>query len=390
MDSFSIGKSCISIHKSGACLIDTVEKEILFFSKIWAAKSKLQKATFAFISINFILDGKEEICSSSSANVNKNEEHFTFEFPIFLIISEIFISVEISEIEMSVLRRKQVDLVQSILNTQVPVRFTLASGERQVVLIHVQSYLQRLVHKLWPVLLTGGVRLTGSCASQVALGQRSRRISDVDICFLVSEEVDFNQVLFHEQQILKKLGKQKEESTVAELLDTVRVSNETDCWTLFSFGSTGPTGKHLDIRVAKSMSRSYVFSCDSLEVVIDPLVVKGMEREQMMIFSRWGDYSVALHDLKTKRLVMPSPASVRHGLIRYCLALCKGFKIDNEKERQSLEQVLVSIFLTEFKSPEQTKTFLQRTAERHTDGIEQAELKNQMSQVISRNIQDIL
>lgn len=287
------------------------------------------------------------------------------------------------------LSKKQAGLVRAIVSTKVPVRFRTDDGEEVVVPIRAKVYLKRLVQKLYPVLLQGGVRLTGSCASQVALGRRPRRVGDIDISILVTDEVDFNQVFFHEQQILKELAAEthpaKPLTTV--LLDTVRVSNETDCWTLFSFGSVGQQGRHLDIRVSQKMSRSYVFSCDSLEVVIDPILVKGMARYPMQAFSRWGDYSQALEDLRQKRLVMPAPECVRHGLIRYSLAICRGFRVVDEAVKAEIEKKLVNNFLMNFKSAEHTRTLLERTSDRHNA---ESALRQTVKEVISRNIEELL
>jgi hypothetical protein len=294
------------------------------------------------------------------------------------------------------LSKKQAGLVRGILSATVPVRFRPLGAEESseliIVNIPIKTYLRRLVQKLYPVLLQGGIRLTGSCAGQVALAHRPRQIGDIDICILVSEEVDWNQVYYHEQQILKELAAEAHpgKEMTAELLDTVRVTNDVDAWTLFSFGSLGAGGRHLDIRVSQKVSRSFIFSYDSLEVVIDPTVVKGMEKFGMQIFSRWGDYTEALGDLKAKRLTMPDPEKVRHGLVRYCLALGRGFKVGDDEQRRTLERNLVEHFLGEFRSASSARTLLERTAIRHSPELGSEQLRKNLTEVIVRNVADIL
>jgi len=290
-----------------------------------------------------------------------------------------------------VLQRKQAALVKSLLELSIPAQFVSASGALITVPIKAKTFLRHLVRKLWPVLLAGGCRLTGSCAGLVALGQRSRRIGDIDVTILVSDEVDLGQVFFHEQNILRELAGLPGKELEAQLLDSIRVSNETDCWSLFSFGKVGcPGARHLDVRVAKRMSRSYVFSCDSLEVVIDPLLVQGVAEQRMLLFSRWGDCAEALDDLRAKRLVMPEPQTVRGGLLRYCLALCRGFQMPDADQRASVERALVANFMSEFKSPDHVKNTIRRTALRHSDGANEASLREQLTSVISRTLPTLL
>jgi len=142
--------------------------------------------------------------------------------------------------------------------------------------------------------------------------------------------------------------------------------------------------------VAKKMSRSFVFSCDSLEVIIDPLVVKGLQSQPMFIFSRWGSYAEALEDLRHHRLVMPDPAAVRHGLLRYSLALCRGFKVDNDEEREKVEKILVATFMPEFKSTENVKKLISHTASRHSDSTSNQQLCDQVSAIIKSRLSALL
>lgn len=289
-----------------------------------------------------------------------------------------------------IVQRKQSGLVKSILGLSIPAQFREADGTVVSREVKVKTYLEHLVRKLWPVLLQGGVRLAGSCASQVALSKRSRRISDIDITILVSDDVDFNQVFYHEQQILRQLAGMQDSDAEAQMLDTIRVSSETDCWSLFSFGLLEGTKRHLDVRVAKKMSRSFVFSCDSLEIVVDPLVVKGLHSQPMFIFSRWGSYAEALDDLRHRRLVMPEPAAVRHGLLRYSLALCRGFQVEDDAEREQVERTLVTAFLPEFKSTENVKKLISHTASRHSDSTSNQQLSDQVGTIIGSRITSLL
>lgn len=292
------------------------------------------------------------------------------------------------------LNRTQKALVRQILQLYIPVPLANAEGNGQQPTLHrirIDKYLRELVKKLYPVLMTGGIRLVGSCAGLI-VNRKSfdiDKLSDVDVTILVSDEVDFNQIFHHQQQILRQMASIATQDHV-RLLDSIRVSNERENWSLFSFGETEPKRRHLDIRVSSKMSRSFVFAHDSFEIVIDPLVVSGIQHEPLYAFSRFGDYFEALRALENQTLIMPDPQEVHHGLLRYAIAQVQGFKLQEGVDQGELEKILVSNFLDQTRSLNHINAMINKTARKHLTADQFEKFRHVVATILSVSLHELL
>lgn len=288
------------------------------------------------------------------------------------------------------LNRTQKALVRQILQLYIPC--TLANGNSQAKhKIRIDKYLRELVKKLYPILLTGGIRLVGSCAGLV-LNKRPfniAAINDIDITILVSEEVDFNQVFHHQQNILRQALCLGSEDHI-QLLDSIRVGNEQENWSLFSFGQVEPHRRHLDIRVSSKMSRSFVFAHDSFEIIIDPLVVAGIKHEPLFAFSRFGDFFSALTALDNSTLIMPEPEQVHNGLLRYAIAQIQGYQVEEGVDRDGLERLLVATFLSQTRSLDHIKALINKTARKHLFTTEYSDFQHLVAKLLSSQLEILL
>lgn len=289
------------------------------------------------------------------------------------------------------LSETDLDFVQGVLSLDMPIRLDVPEQQRQLwTHITPRDYLSALVKKLYPVLSRNGVRLAGGCAAElVRLREETRRmpelsqeqeqqrgaaVLDIDINIYVTDAADFRRILEYEEIVLRKLlfkrlGLALDNLDVFQrcLLDSVRVRNDKDNWSLISFGNLDCAEQpqlQLDIKVINRISRLYVFASDSFEVLIDPLFVKG-ESGEPIVLSRWGPYKAAAAHLLAKRLVVDAPETIRRGLLRYCLAQCRGFSIEDTKERRAIEALMVENFWKEFVSQEAMATSVRKMVRKH-------------------------
>jgi hypothetical protein len=182
-------------------------------------------------------------------------------------------------------------------------------------------------------------------------------MNDLDFSFYIADGSRFLDILEIEEDVLVEL---LTKSNVVMswrdvydnfFLDSVKVENQSggapkESWSLITIGKKG--SQTIDIKFVFKSKRSYVFSADSFEVVLDPLFQTNQRKDdQIQVESMFGDYGEALAHLKRNILCTVQPEEIRRGIFRYCLELAKGKKPSSEKDRSELDQVFTAALIGE-------------------------------------------
>jgi len=207
-------------------------------------------------------------------------------------------------------------------------------------------------------------------------------INDIDFCFYVPETVKFLEILQIEEKVICDLIEESAGQTFNMIevynkffLDSVKVEVEAEeskeSWSLITIGEQGL--RTIDIKFVIKSRRSWVFSADSFEIVLDALfsqvisrsngkgkgksprkVVTNTEEDTeegvVIVESLYADYAEALDHLRNKRLYTKRPQEIRRGIFRYCHELAKGKTPASEEERTKLDKIFVESFLLETNS----------------------------------------
>lgn len=231
--------------------------------------------------------------------------------------------------------------------------------------------IQPLCQKMSKYLSPKSIRLSGSSATKIVCKSKKGkniRANDIDINIYVVSTILFSKIEKYRTDVLINILKSKLHHIDQKyftrnfidkygFLDMVTVHNDDDRWMLFSIGNFDRSMK-IDIKIINYISRSYIFSIDSFEITLDNIVF-GRENDENII-CKWGDIDKAMYHAIHKSLVIPEPGNIRNGLLRYCLMLCKGYKIKDRIKRNSVEQVLVVKFFIDFCGVEKLKNSIQK------------------------------
>jgi len=122
-----------------------------------------------------------------------------------------------------------------------------------------------------------------------------------------------------------------------------------ESWSLITIGNKG--NQTIDIKFIYKSKRSYVFSSDSFEVILDPLFIHRNNPkksiEPILVESLSGDYQLALQHLKESVISTVNPEEIRRGIFRYCYELAKGKTPVTEEHGVLLETVFVDALIAE-------------------------------------------
>lgn len=125
-----------------------------------------------------------------------------------------------------------------------------------------------------------GIRLTGGGASCVlSLGNESQ-LNDLDLTFYLDDDRrgshNFADVLLCEEEVLselveEQLGIRLSLFEIYQLFfrESFRIGEKHEAWSLFRCGSDS---LGIDIRVVERNRRNFVFSIDSFEIILDPML----------------------------------------------------------------------------------------------------------------------
>jgi len=242
-----------------------------------------------------------------------------------------------------------------------------------------------------------GIRLTGGGATCVLSQGSESQLNDLDFTIYLEDNRahNFADILLCEEEVLsemveEQLGIRLSLFEIYQLFfrESFRISEKQEAWSLFRCGSES---FGIDIRVVARNRRNFVFSIDSFEIILDPLLksakqlasglndggffpgdyasttesneangeageVVGKEnttthssssKTEVEVECNYGDFKEACVHLHTKLLKTWDPASVRRGLFRYCLELAKGNRPCAE-DKQRLEAAFVEELYHEF------------------------------------------
>ncbi|KAF7652438.1 hypothetical protein LDENG_00096750 [Lucifuga dentata] len=262
---------------------------------------------------------------------------------------------------LSVLTQEQVSRLNEVLTEVVSVHgrgnFPTLNMQLKDVVMCVRSHLQ-----LSGIRVTDA-RLIGSAASHVLVRDSSLSYKDLDVVFRVElkDEADFQLI---KDVVLCTLldflpeGVNKEKITVQTLTEAyvhklVKVKTEQDRWSLISLSNN--SGRNVELKFVDSMRRSFEFSVDSFQIVLDSMLayydLSDTDTFQVSVVGEcmYGDFSLALSHLKNKLITTKRPEEIRGGgLLKYCNLLVRDFQPANEEEMKSLEQYMCSRFFIDF------------------------------------------
>lgn len=269
----------------------------------------------------------------------------------------------------------QMNKLEDVMNRKIPI--SSKDGE-QVLYVSPKELMNELRNQCYylkgrsgPILKKNCTRLVGSGAAYV-LSDRSD-FNDLDFTFYIDTPI-FSQILFLEEQVVYRLLEIQEQQNSTShqdgnsnpsptnhgttwlsfpsntalraiydkfFLDSIKIDSADNQWSLITLGKKGTLT--MDIKFVYRAKRSYVFSSDSFEIILDPLFERSRGKKKIQVESLYGDIAEALEHLRTNTLVTRNPSEIRLGLLRYCYERIKGRKVDNLQ----LETNFVKAFLAE-------------------------------------------
>lgn len=164
-------------------------------------------------------------------------------------------------------------------------------------------------------------------------------------------------------------------------LDSIKIDSPDNQWSLITLGKKGSLT--IDIKFVLRSKRSYVFSSDSFEIILDPLFDQKRVRKKIIVESLFGDLPQALDHLRNHILFTKNPSEIRLGLFRYCYERCKG----KHPVSIQLEQEFVSSFLIEMKEMHSTfEELLNKFLQKHFPVLSWHEYLQELYKILQQNI----
>ncbi len=223
------------------------------------------------------------------------------------------------------------------LQTLLDEKFEISSKDRRLsFFISMNTLLSRLQHCLEQrgiPMCTGGIRLVGSGASYVVSDTTERELNDLDFSFYINEGGRFLDILELEEEVLcvllhEHLGVVQTKREVYDnfFLDSVKVESQSggpvqESWSLITIGKKG--SQTIDVKFIFKSKRSYVFSADSFEVILDPLFPSNTSShttnggftsyrtKTISVEALYGDYQTALRHLNNNLIAAVNPEEIR-------------------------------------------------------------------------------
>jgi len=104
----------------------------------------------------------------------------------------------------------------------------------------------------------------------------------------------------------------------------------------------------LDLQVVERNRRSYAFSLDSFEIILDPLLCRMKNSTgKIVVNSAFGDYEDAVKHLQEGIIVTRNPELIHRGVFRYVLERAKG-RLPQAEDQGELERLFVNQLKEEF------------------------------------------
>ncbi|KAH3705990.1 Nucleotidyltransferase [Pelomyxa schiedti] len=163
-----------------------------------------------------------------------------------------------------------------------------------------------------------GIRLIGSTAAQIVAGTGRVTVNDLDITIYVDSPYRrFMDILQAEEELIAQLAFDSlgiclnlPEVYDVYFRDSIKVNTSyNNSWSLITVGDDQFT---IDIKTVFATVRSYDFSVNSFEIVLDPFFYNDQaSTPQVIAESTYGDIDAAQNHLNTRTLVTDQPTLIR-------------------------------------------------------------------------------
>lgn len=264
----------------------------------------------------------------------------------------------------SVLSWDQVSRLHEILSEVVPIH---GRGNFPTLKLTLKDIVQTVRTRLGEASIqVHDVRLNGSAAGHVLVKDNGLGCKDLDLVFLVSlpSEVEFQRV---KEVVLQSLlnflpeGVNKLKISPVMLKEAyiekmVKVYTEADHWSLISLSNKH--GRNVELKFVDRIKRSFEFSVDSFQIILDSLLFYYDCSENPMSEhfhptvigeSMYGDFEAAFDHLQNRLIATKSPEEIRGGgLLKYSNLLVRDFKPMDKEEIKTLERYMCSRFFIDF------------------------------------------
>lgn len=266
---------------------------------------------------------------------------------------------------------------------QCPFNFQHKEDQQQIISCSLEMFLK----KLWKLLASNrikipshGIRLSGSVASTILRSSEGDalfdQVNDIDINIYIEDggENTLFRILMLVEELLaqlceEQLNKIYSPKEISEFFfqEMIKVVSPHEKWSLISIGNGK---KNIDIKFIQKTKRSYVFSTDSFEIILNPILRScSIEKSLHLVYfhSLYGDLDLALHHLNENILHIKNPDQIRRGIFRLCLEFSKGRKFENLQEEENVINSFCTQFAEEFKtvSADEFRNILLKLTQKH-------------------------
>ena len=271
---------------------------------------------------------------------------------------------EMSEDRFQVLYYEQVDRLNSVMNSTVPIH---GRGYFPTLNIRLKDFIQVVRNKL----KSGGVRVrdirvNGGVASYVLGLDTVQSFNDYDLIFSVQlkDQSDLQKI---KDLVLSSLLDFFPKSIIKDRMSLpnlneayvhkmVKIFNDTDKWSLISLSNA--RSKNIELKFADSMRRQFEFSVDSFQIILDSLLLFYEVSNDTITEhfyptinaeSVYANFDLALRHLNEKTIATRNPEEIRGGgLLKYCKLLVRGYHPASDTDILQLQKYMCSRFFIDF------------------------------------------
>lgn len=272
----------------------------------------------------------------------------------------------------SVLCFEQVNRLDSMMRQEVNI---VGRGNFPQIRVQLMDFVKKVRENLMSShVLVKDIRLNGGAASYVVHdAPHTDNYNDIDLIFNVhslATHVELQKVKIAVLEALRTFlpddvnRRRLSDCSLKEgyVQKLVKVSTDTDRWSLVSLAQTDG-GRNIEIKFVDSMKRSYEFSVDSFQIVLDSLLAFSEVQPPtvtehfyptVVAESMFGDFQEAYKHLEEKLISTKFPEEIRGGgLLKYCHLLVEKYDPASDIDQQSLERYMCSRFFIDFPDVDQ-------------------------------------
>uniref|UniRef100_A0A6A7FWD3 polynucleotide adenylyltransferase n=2 Tax=Hirondellea gigas TaxID=1518452 RepID=A0A6A7FWD3_9CRUS len=298
------------------------------------------------------------------------------------------LNVNMEDRRFSVLTYEQVNRLDNVLQEVLPIH---GRGNFPTIEVRLRDLVAVVRAKLTadsvPV---KDIRLNGGAASYILATDSDQPYNDLDLIFAVElgSQRGYDRV---KNAVLDSLlefmpaGVNKKRMSSCSLKEgyvnkMVKVSNESDRWSLISLSNNG--GRNIELKFVDTMKRQFEFSVDSFQIVLDSLLLF-YDCAEMPISEKFyptvlgesvfGDFGEALYHLEKRMIATKQPEQIRGGgLLKYCNLLVKDYTPACSQEIKTLERYMCSRFFIDFPDVAQQQNKLESYLLNHLVGADES------------------